>query len=66
MHNEQWGVFMKEQEQEQEKTAAQALKAYRAAANAAKALQAAHAVALGCAVASLVVGGIRAVKRIVE
>ena len=41
----------------------QAFKGFRVAAKAAKALQVAQAVALGCAAASLVVGGMRAVKK---
>ncbi len=44
----------------------QALKTYRTAARAAKAFQVAHAVALGCAAASLAVGGLRTVKRLRE
>ena len=50
----------------EEKTVLQALKGYRAAAKVAKAFQVAHGVALGCAAASLVLGGVRAVKRMRE
>ena len=48
----------------EEKSVLQALKYYSRAAKAAKALQVAHGVALGCAAASLVVGGIRAVRKL--
>jgi hypothetical protein len=50
----------------EEKNVGQALKAFRAASKAAKVLQAAHGVALGCAAASLVVGGVRAAKKLRE
>jgi len=48
----------------EEKNILHALKTYRTAARAAKAFQIAHGVALGCAAASLVVGGVRAVRRL--
>ena len=47
----------------QEKNIGQALKGFRVASKAAKALQVAHGIALGCAAASLVIGGVRAVRR---
>jgi len=48
----------------EEKSISRALKGCRTAARAAKAFQIAHGVALGCAAASLVVGGIRAVRKL--
>ena len=41
----------------------QAFKGYRTAARAAKMLRVAHMAALGCAAASLVLGGVRVFKR---
>jgi len=48
----------------EEKSMGHALRGYRRAARAAKAFQIAHGVALGCAAASLVAGGIRAVRKL--
>ena len=48
----------------EEKSIGQALKAYRTAAKAAKAFQVARVMALGCAAASLAVGGMRTVQRL--
>ena len=50
----------------EENDIAQAIKGFRAAAKAARAFRAAHAVALGCAAAALVLGGARVVKRVRE
>ena len=47
-----------------QKSIGQALKGYRMAAKAARAFQVAHGVALGCAAASLVLSGVRAVRKI--
>jgi len=47
-----------------EKSIGQALKGFRAAARVARVFQAGQVIALGCAAASLVVGGVRAVRRI--
>ncbi|MCL2300893.1 MAG: hypothetical protein FWC27_12195 [Firmicutes bacterium] len=46
----------------EENSVSQALKICRAAVKAAKAFQIARGAALGCAAASLVVGGVRAVR----
>ena len=48
----------------EEKSILHALKCYGRAAKVAQAFQIAHGVALGCAAASLVVGGIRAVRKL--
>jgi len=48
----------------EEKGVLHALKCYSRAAKVAKAFQIAHGVALGCAAASLAVGGIRAVRKL--
>ena len=47
----------------EQKSIGQALRFSHTATRVAKALRVAHGVALGCAAASLVLGGVRAVKR---
>jgi len=48
----------------EEKSIGHALQCYSRAAKVAKAFQVAHGVALGCAAASLIVGGLRAVRKL--
>ena len=49
--------------QQQEKSAITAFRGYRFASKTAKVLRVAHVAAMGAAAASLVVGGVRIVKR---